>query len=203
MDGRQSADALRRQVPDLLQNKVLCWFGVDHCAEQAQLCLAFSVLFRFVILGLFGWTALLANLAATAIVFWSPQLVNAVCHQRSEGYRLFDTRDESRNVWWVGLLAVGEGWHNNHHAMPRSARHGMEWWEIDVTWMTIVVLEKLGLATDVVRPKYGPNKLAKIQGPGVKQPMSGARYEEDDVVDSITVIDELPAPAKVPVGVAD
>jgi len=211
MDGRQSADALRRQVPDLLQNKTLSWFGVDHCAEQAQLCLAFCVLFRFVILGVFGWTALLANLAATSVVFWSPQLVNAVCHQRSEGYRLFDTRDESRNVWWVGLLAVGEGWHNNHHAMPRSARHGMEWWEIDVTWMTVVVLEKLGLATEVVRPKYGPNKLAKIQGPGVRTPMSGAimEDEEDDVVDSVTVIDSIPEKAKVAVaeenlvGVAD
>lgn len=174
MGDRQTNNELRKQVPDLLQNKVLCWFGIDHTPEQAQLCLAVSILFRFVILGLFGWTALLANLAATFLVFWSPQLVNAVCHQRTAGYRLFETRDESRNVPWVAIMSLGEGWHNNHHAIPRSARHGMAWWEVDVTWLTIAFLEKVGLAKEVVRPKYPPNsKLALMQSAG-KQPKPSA-----------------------------
>jgi len=184
MGDRQTNDELRRQVPDLLQDKFLAWFGVDHCAEQAKLCLAFCIAFRLAILGLFGWVALFANLAATFIVFWSPQLVNAVCHEKTAGYRLFDTRDESRNVWWVGLLALGEGWHNTHHAIPRSARHGILWWEVDVTWMTIWVLEKLGLATDVVRPRYPKTRLSKIQGPESKSQLAPSQEDQDTGIEA-------------------
>jgi stearoyl-CoA desaturase (delta-9 desaturase) len=188
MADRQTNDELRRQVPDLLQDKGLCWFGVDHCAEQAKMCLAFCILFRFIILGLFGWAALAGNLVATFLVFWSPQLVNAVCHDKTQGYRLFDTRDESRNVWWVGLMALGEGWHNNHHAIPRSAQHGMAWWEFDVTWLTILFLEKLGLATDVVRPKYPPTRLAKVNASTGKRPLAPA--EDDEPVEGPADVQE-------------
>lgn len=69
------------------------------------------------------------------------------------GYRNYETSDNSRNLWWVGLLAFGEGWHNNHHAFPGRARHGHRWWEIDVTYAAIWTLEKLGLAWKVVRPR--------------------------------------------------
>ncbi len=152
MDARQTQAELHKQVPDLLQDKILCWFGIDHCIEQAHLCLAFNILYRCLILLLFGYVALIANLIASVIVFWSPQLVNAVCHVDRFGYRLFDTRDESRNVWFIALLSHGEGWHNNHHAIPRSARHGMMWWEFDPSYVMICIMEKLGLATEVVRP---------------------------------------------------
>lgn len=60
--------------------------------------------------------------------------------------------DLSRNNWWVALLAFGEGWHNNHHAFEFSARHGMEWWQIDMTWLTVCALEKLGLASNIKLP---------------------------------------------------
>jgi stearoyl-CoA desaturase (delta-9 desaturase) len=53
------------------------------------------------------------------------------------------------NCWWVAILVFGEGWHNNHHAFQYSARHGLEWWEIDMTWMTIQLLQFLGLATNI------------------------------------------------------
>lgn len=66
------------------------------------------------------------------------------------GYRTYETTDDSRNNWWVGLLAYGEGWHNNHHAFQRMARHGHRWWEIDVTYWAIWSMEKVGLAWDVV-----------------------------------------------------
>ena len=69
------------------------------------------------------------------------------------GYRNYETQDDSRNLWWVGLLAFGEGWHNNHHAFPGRARHGHRWWEIDITYATICAMEKLGLAWKVVRPR--------------------------------------------------
>ena len=148
----QSDAELQAQVPDLMKDPLLRATGCDHGANQAQLCLAMCIAFRVVLLLLFGWVALAANLAATFCTFWSTQLVNSVCHLDGVGYRTFETREASRNVWWVGLLALGEGWHNNHHAIPKSARHGMDWWELDMTWNAIWVLEKLGLAKNVVRP---------------------------------------------------
>ena len=78
-------------------------------------------------------------------------LVNSASHMW--GYRNYETKDDSRNLWWVGLLAFGEGWHNNHHAFPARAAHGHRWWEFDVTYLAIRVLEKVGLAWKVVRPK--------------------------------------------------
>jgi fatty-acid desaturase len=61
--------------------------------------------------------------------------------------------DLSKNNWWVALLAFGEGWHNNHHAQPRSARHGWHWWQLDQTWLLIRGLSAVGLAKNIVHPK--------------------------------------------------
>ncbi|KAF5183061.1 Palmitoyl-monogalactosyldiacylglycerol delta-7 desaturase protein [Thalictrum thalictroides] len=77
-------------------------------------------------------------------------LVNSACHVW--GSQSWNTGDLSRNNWWVALLAFGEGWHNNHHAFEFSARHGLEWWQLDVTWYTIKFLQAVGLATDVKVP---------------------------------------------------
>ena len=77
-------------------------------------------------------------------------LVNSATHLW--GKRRFETPDDSKNSMWVALLTFGEGWHNNHHALPRSARHGLTWTEIDLTWMQIRLLEILGIATDVQVP---------------------------------------------------
>jgi stearoyl-CoA desaturase (delta-9 desaturase) len=71
------------------------------------------------------------------------------------GYRNYETTDHSRNLWWVALLTYGEGWHNNHHAFQRMARHGHRWWEIDVTYGVILLLEKVGLAWNVVHEVPG------------------------------------------------
>jgi cyclopropane-fatty-acyl-phospholipid synthase len=76
--------------------------------------------------------------------------VNSVTHRW--GYRNFDTSDLSRNSWWVALVTFGEGWHNNHHAAPRSAVHGLRWWEVDLTYQTVRALEALHLVWDVQRP---------------------------------------------------
>ncbi len=67
------------------------------------------------------------------------------------GYRNYDTADDSRNNWWVGLLAFGEGWHNNHHAFQRLARQGHKWWELDITYWAILLMERVGLAWNVVK----------------------------------------------------
>lgn len=160
MEAKQPVEEIRKQVPDLLEDKVLCLLGTDHSAGQAQLCLAVNVVARILILAFFGPVAFTANLIASIMVFWSPQFVNTYCHLNNWGYRNFEIRDDSRNVAWVGIMALGEGWHNNHHAFPKSARHGMKWWEIDVTWMLIWTMEKLGLAKEVVRPNVTATAVA-------------------------------------------
>ncbi|MBX5468478.1 MAG: acyl-CoA desaturase [Thermoleophilaceae bacterium] len=78
-------------------------------------------------------------------VTWS---VNSVCH--FHGRRRFATEDRSTNVFWLALPSLGESWHHNHHAFPRSARHGLRWWELDLSALVIAALRRLGLARDVV-----------------------------------------------------
>jgi stearoyl-CoA desaturase (Delta-9 desaturase) len=78
-------------------------------------------------------------------VTWS---INSVCH--FFGRRRFAVDDHSTNVFWLALPSLGESWHHNHHAFPRSARHGLRWWEIDLTGMVIAAMKRLGLARDVV-----------------------------------------------------
>jgi stearoyl-CoA desaturase (Delta-9 desaturase) len=79
-------------------------------------------------------------------VTWS---INSVCH--FFGKRRFDVEDQSTNVFWLALPSFGESWHHNHHAFPRSAKHGLRWWEVDVSASLIRVLERLGLAWNVTR----------------------------------------------------
>jgi sn-1 stearoyl-lipid 9-desaturase len=94
--------------------------------------------------------------ARLVIVYHCTWLVNSATHKF--GYRNFETTDNSTNCWWVALTTYGEGWHNNHHAYQYSARHGMKWWEIDITWITIQVLQLLGLATKVKLVEAGTDK---------------------------------------------
>ncbi|PQP93633.1 palmitoyl-monogalactosyldiacylglycerol delta-7 desaturase chloroplastic-like [Prunus yedoensis var. nudiflora] len=77
-------------------------------------------------------------------------LVNSVGHMW--GNKAWNTGDMSTNNWWLAIIMFGEGWHNNHHAFEYSARHGLEWWQIDFTWYTIRFLQAIGLATDVKVP---------------------------------------------------
>jgi stearoyl-CoA desaturase (delta-9 desaturase) len=80
-------------------------------------------------------------------VTWS---INSVCHLW--GNRTYQTPDQSRNNWLFGLLALGEGWHNNHHAFPASARHGLKWWQLDISYIVIFALKKLHLAWKIRLP---------------------------------------------------
>jgi stearoyl-CoA desaturase (delta-9 desaturase) len=79
-------------------------------------------------------------------VTWS---INSICH--FFGTRRYETDDMSTNVFWLALPSLGESWHHNHHAFPRSARHGLRWWEVDPSAAFIAGMEKLGLARNVVR----------------------------------------------------
>ena len=94
----------------------------------------------------------------TVAVWHITWLVNSASHLW--GYRTYETGDDSRNNWFVALLSNGEGWHNNHHIDPRSAAHGHKWWEIDVVFWVVRLLETTGLAKNVIRPNPNLPKIA-------------------------------------------
>ena len=105
-----------------------------------------------------GWTGLLwGGFVRIFLVHHFTFSVNSICH--TFGKREFETNDRSRNQWLVALLAFGEGWHNNHHAFPRSAFHGLHWWQLDFSGYVIWTLERLGLAHEVYR--VSPTLLAR------------------------------------------
>jgi fatty-acid desaturase len=90
----------------------------------------------------------------TVLVWHITWSVNSFTHLA--GYRNYETNENSRNNWVVALLSMGEGWHNNHHADQRSAAHGHRWWEIDFTYLTILLFGRIGLAADIVPPRKTP-----------------------------------------------
>lgn len=99
----------------------------------------------------FGLSVLVWGVFVRTVAVWHiTWSVNSVTHVW--GYRNYETDENSKNNWVVGLVSNGEGWHNNHHADQRSAAHGHRWWEFDVTYLTIWALARLGLAWDVVPP---------------------------------------------------
>lgn len=138
------------QSKDLIDDPLYSFLDRGGNWHKAYLLLLFNfVAYRLVIWALFGWVAALASALAGVITLQIPLVLNVACHTPSLGYKTYNTRDESTNVWWVALAAFGDGWHNNHHASPGSARTGMKWFEFDSSWATIKLLRKIGLATKV------------------------------------------------------
>jgi stearoyl-CoA desaturase (delta-9 desaturase) len=152
----------KRWAPDLVKDK-----GVVFLHKTF---LVWHILLGSALLGA-GWTFfdrftgvswLIWGLAVRmVIVFHITWLVNSASHMW--GYRNYETTDDSRNLWWVGLLAFGEGWHNNHHAYQRMAAHGHRWWELDPTYWVIRGLESVGLAWDVVHTRHGISRKPPLQ----------------------------------------
>ncbi len=129
-----------RYAPDICKDRFLVWLSKYHYVPLVLLAIglyAFGGL-PFLLWGVFFRVTM--GLHAT----W---MVNSLTH--FWGSRRFATRDGSRNNWFVALVTFGEGWHNNHHAWPTSARHGLAWYEIDVSWMGIRALQLFGLAKSV------------------------------------------------------
>lgn len=99
-----------------------------------------------------GWQMLVWAYFIAVVALWhSTFMVNSVCHLW--GSRPFDADDTSTNNWLVAVLALGEGWHNNHHKFAYSARHGLEWWQFDLTWILLRGMEKLGLVSELRLPR--------------------------------------------------
>lgn len=135
-----NTEAMSRYAPDLAKDRFHVWINNYHYVPMVVVGLA--------LLAFGGWGMLMWGIFARVVVgLHATWLVNSATHMW--GKRRFPTRDDSRNNWWVALLTFGEGWHNNHHAHPTSARHGLAWYELDVTWIHIRLLQKLGLAKAV------------------------------------------------------
>jgi stearoyl-CoA desaturase (delta-9 desaturase) len=150
----QDAEDQRPLVPDV--SGADKWMRVLDCGPLFTLPWVLSGLLCYAIAGWPGvlWGTVIRTLALWHVT-WS---VNSICHRW--GRRPNPTKDESRNVWWVGLLSLGEGWHNNHHARPAAALHGWRWYEIDVSGYLILLLARLGLVWDVI---MAPLSLVKIR----------------------------------------
>jgi stearoyl-CoA desaturase (delta-9 desaturase) len=136
-DARLTKEQQTRLAPDLAGSKFYQFLEKTY------------VLWSWLIWGIF---------VRCVVVYHITWLVNSAAHM--SGYQSFRTGDKSMNNWWVAILAWGEGWHNNHHAFPSSARHGLRWFEIDLTWMTIKVLSWLRLARDIKLPT--PAMIARL-----------------------------------------
>jgi fatty-acid desaturase len=134
------AATLKKYVPDLMKDK----FHVA-LARVYYLPLLVSGVGLFLI---GGWSMVLWGVFARVVFGWhSTWLVNSATH--FWGTREFETKDDSTNNAWIAVLTFGEGWHNNHHAQPSSARHGLKWYQFDQNWLTIRVFEKLGWAKQI------------------------------------------------------
>lgn len=129
-----------RYTQDIIDDPVYQFFNKHF--------LAFQVALGLLLLWIGGWSVLIWGVfVRLVLVFHCTWFVNSATHKF--GYRAYETTDSSTNCWWVALVTYGEGWHNNHHAFQYSARHGLQWWEVDLTWMTIRFFQMLGLATKV------------------------------------------------------
>ncbi len=130
----------QKYIPDLVHDRLLRFF------ERTYMLWLVGFAVAMYMLG--GWPLLLWTVCVRIVVgYHTTWLINSASH--IWGYRNYDTADDSRNLWWAGLLAYGEGWHNNHHAWPRMACYGHRWWEFDITWQSIKFLRLLRLATNV------------------------------------------------------
>lgn len=155
---------LYRYVPDLLNDPVTRINGMLW-----PLWAIMGLIIPMVLGGLITWSwtgALLGflwgGLARIFIVHHVTWSINSVCH--IWGTKPFRSHDESRNNIVFGILGLGEGWHNNHHAFPTSARHGLRWWEFDMSYLIIRAMALVGLAWNVKVPdaKRLEQKLAKV-----------------------------------------
>lgn len=131
---------MSKYAPDLAKHKFYVWLTNYHWVPNVALG---AIVLAIGGIDMFLWVMcfrIVFGLHAT----WA---VNSATHMF--GRRRFHIRDDSRNTWWVALFTFGEGWHNNHHAHPTSARHGLAWYELDQSWLLIKALKFFGLAKNV------------------------------------------------------
>ena len=160
--GYWSNPDLKRYVPDLLADPMLVvcdrlyylWV-IASLALPTLLGGLVTMSWQGAFLGLV-WGGLV-RIFMTHHITWS---INSVCHLF--GRQDYESHDDSRNNLLCGLLGLGEGWHNNHHAFPTSARHGLDWWQLDASWLTIRAMQAAGLAWNVRLPNSASRAAKRI-----------------------------------------
>ena len=131
---------LKRYIPDLLKDPIHVLISRFYLVP-----IAISAVVLFAI---GGWTMVVWGVFGRVVLGWhTTWFVNSLSHLY--GQRPHETGDLSTNNWFVAILTFGEGWHNNHHMAPNSARHGLEWYQFDMNWIAIRIFEKLGWATNI------------------------------------------------------
>jgi stearoyl-CoA desaturase (delta-9 desaturase) len=159
---------LAHYAPDLINDRYYRWLTRRYYIPLTVVAL---MLFVFG-----GWAVLLWGVfLRLTLALHATWLVNSATHLW--GRTRFETGDDSRNSWWVALLTFGEGWHNNHHAYPTSARHGLRWYEIDLNWLGIRALQFLGLAHGIKRVRF--NRVASAWQP-INSRVKSERYQASD-----------------------
>lgn len=155
-----SSEESRKLCPDLYRDPLYRLLHVGHTDFAGPLCLTISIIYRTAIFFLFGPIVFWAELSASLCAFVAPLIVNLFCHLPSLGYATYKSGDDSRNVFLVAMLSMGEGWHNNHHAFPHSAKFGLLPREFDLSWQVLKLLSWLGLAKQIrcVTPKEMSNR---------------------------------------------
>ena len=141
------------RIPDLAKYPELRWLDRYDTAVPVLLAIGLYGLGALLHAVVPGWGTTGGQMlvwgffVSTVVLFHATVTINSLAHRF--GRRRFDTRDDSRNNAWLALLTFGEGWHNNHHFFPGSARQGFRWWEIDLTWYGLRLLAALGLVWDL------------------------------------------------------
>jgi stearoyl-CoA desaturase (delta-9 desaturase) len=131
---------LKKYVPDLMKDKFHVFFAKYYYVPL--------IVSGFLFYAVGGWSMVLWGVFLRVVVGWhTTWFVNSLAHLF--GGRPFATKDDSTNNWFVAILTFGEGWHNNHHAFPTSARHGLKWYQFDMNWLTINLFKKLGWAKQI------------------------------------------------------
>jgi stearoyl-CoA desaturase (delta-9 desaturase) len=131
---------MSKYAPDLVKDRFYVWLDYFHWVPM--------IVLGILLFALGGVSFVLWGICLRVVVgLHSTWLVNSATHMW--GSRRFDTRDDSRNNWWIALITSGEGWHNNHHAHPTSARHGLAWYEFDLSWIQIRTLMFFRIAKSV------------------------------------------------------
>jgi fatty-acid desaturase len=154
------ADHIRKWAPDLAKDRGMqrvAWLFLP--SQFALAAIIFAAGYAYGGVWMASSLMIWGIFVRLVFVLHSTWFVNSASHMW--GYKNYETTDDSRNNWWVALLTYGEGWHNNHHAYPRMAPHGHRWWEIDLTFRTIRLMQMCGLAWDVVDYKRRNEKVAE------------------------------------------
>lgn len=129
-----------KMVKDLIKYPELVWLDRNHLLPPLLLAILCFLAH--------GWVGLVWGfLLGTVLLYHATFAVNSFCHMF--GSRRYQTGESSRNTWWLSLFTLGENWHNNHHRFPKSSRHGLFWWEMDLTWHGLQLLSFLRIVRDL------------------------------------------------------